>query len=90
MVLHSLRGGSADRAQHHAGKWGFPKIMGTFFGGPHFQDYNILGSMLGSPYFGKLPGILAPVVADFQASGLRKASKASTPLWIENWEDLRV
>ena len=36
--------------------WGFPKI--TFlgaFGGPHNKDYGILGSMLGSPYFGKLP-----------------------------------
>ena len=29
---------------------GFPKIRGTFFG-----DYNILGSVLGSPSFGKLP-----------------------------------
>ena len=29
--------------------------MGTFFGGPHNKDYSILGSILGSPYFGKLP-----------------------------------
>ena len=35
--------------------WGFPKIRGTFFGGPHNKDYNILGSILGSTYFGKLP-----------------------------------
>ena len=36
-------------------KWGFPKIMGTFLGGPNKKDYSILGSILGSPYFGKLP-----------------------------------
>ena len=35
--------------------WGFPKIKGTLFGGPHNKDYSILGSILGSPYFGKLP-----------------------------------
>ena len=35
--------------------WGFPKIKGTLFGGPNNKDYNILGSILGSPYFGKLP-----------------------------------
>ena len=29
--------------------------MGTFFGDPHNKDYSILGSILGSPYFGKLP-----------------------------------
>ena len=30
--------------------WGFPKIRGT-----HNKDYSILGSILGSPYLGKLP-----------------------------------
>ena len=34
---------------------GFPKIRGTFFGGPINKDYSILGSILGSHYFGKLP-----------------------------------
>ena len=34
---------------------GFPKLGGTLFGGPHNKDYSILGSILGSPYFGKLP-----------------------------------
>ena len=34
---------------------GFPKIRGALFGGPHNKDYSILGSILGSPYFGKLP-----------------------------------
>ena len=33
---------------------GFPKI-GVPFWGPHNKDYNILGSILGSPHFGKLP-----------------------------------
>ena len=32
---------------------GFPKIWGTNLG-PN-KDYSILGSILGSPYFGKLP-----------------------------------
>ena len=35
--------------------WGFPKVRGTFFGGPHNKDYSILGSILGSPLLGKLP-----------------------------------
>ena len=35
--------------------WGFPKIWGTLIGGPHNKDYSILGSILGSPNFGKLP-----------------------------------
>ena len=30
--------------------WGFPKIRGT-----NNKGYSILGSILGSPYFGKLP-----------------------------------
>ena len=36
-------------------KWGFPKIRDTLFGGLHNKDYSILGSILGSPYLGKLP-----------------------------------
>ena len=35
--------------------WGFPKIRGTILGGPYNEDSSILGSILGSPYFGKLP-----------------------------------
>ena len=35
--------------------WGFPKIRGVLFRGPHNKDYSILGSILGSLYFGKLP-----------------------------------
>ena len=34
-------------------KWEFPKIRD--FGGPNNKDYSILGSILGYPYFGKLP-----------------------------------
>ena len=33
---------------------GFPKL-GVPFRGPKNKDYSILGSILGSPYFGKLP-----------------------------------
>ena len=36
---------------------GVPKISGTFFGGPKSKDYSLLRSILGSPYFGKLPNI---------------------------------
>ena len=37
-------------------KRGLAKISGTFWGGgPCNKDYSILGSKLGSPYFGKLP-----------------------------------
>ena len=35
--------------------WGFPYFRGTLFRGPYNKDYSILGSTLGSPYFGKLP-----------------------------------
>ena len=30
-------------------------MRGTFLGGSYNKDYSILGSILGSPYFGKLP-----------------------------------
>ena len=33
----------------------FLKIRGIFFGGPYNKDYSILGSILGSHNFGKLP-----------------------------------
>ena len=32
----------------------FPKIMCTIFGGPNNMEYSVLGSILGSPDFGKL------------------------------------
>ena len=38
--------------------WGFPKIKGLFLWGPHNMEYSVLavlGSILGSPYFVKLP-----------------------------------
>ena len=35
---------------------GFPKVKGTFcWGVPNNKDYSLLGSILESPYFGKLP-----------------------------------
>ena len=36
---------------------GFPKLGVPFSKGPNNEDYSILGSVLGSPYFGKLPYI---------------------------------
>ena len=32
-----------------------PKLGGYHFGGPYYKDYNIFGSIWGSPYPGKLP-----------------------------------
>ena len=34
---------------------GVSQIWGYHFRGPHNKDYSILGSILGSPYIGKLP-----------------------------------
>ena len=47
-------------------KWGFPEIRGTLFGGPNNKDYSILGSILGSPDFGKVPnrGLKGPKMKD--------------------------
>ena len=41
MMLVEYLGGSQNKGYH--------------FGGPNNKDYSILGSTLGSPYFGKLP-----------------------------------
>ena len=49
-----LRGGLGPRFYLQL-IWGFPKIRGTLFGGPHNKDYSILGSIWGFPYLGKLP-----------------------------------
>ena len=34
--------------------WEFPKVRGTILEVPIIRTINILGSILGSPYFGKL------------------------------------
>ena len=34
---------------------GVSQNYGYLFGSPHNKDYSILGSILGFPYFGKLP-----------------------------------
>ena len=36
-------------------RWGFPKIRSTLLGVPIIRINSILGSILGSPYLGKLP-----------------------------------
>ena len=36
---------------------GVSQNQGYLFGGPYHKDYSIVGSILGSPYFGKLPSI---------------------------------
>ena len=35
--------------------WGVAKFRGTFLGVSFNKDYSSFGSILGSPYFGKLP-----------------------------------
>ena len=49
--------------------WRFPKIRGTFLGGPNNKDYSILGSILGSPNFGKLPYIYIDICTGFGLRG---------------------
>ena len=46
--------------------------LGYYFGGPHNKDYSILGSILGFPYFGKVPfGVLKTLKAGPLISCLR-------------------
>ena len=61
-VEYDSNQGSDSSRKHHfvSGKTCFPDLvvsqnLGYLFGGPYTKDYNILGSILGSPYFGKLP-----------------------------------
>ena len=55
--------------------WGFRKIGGTFFGGP-YNDYSILGYILGVPYLGKVPHITALVLINHFVGVSRAASTA--------------
>ena len=46
---------------------GFPKLWVPFFSGrggagAHNKDYQILGSILGSPYLGKLPDLFFTIL----------------------------
>ena len=52
---------------------GFPKIMGPFFWGPH-RDHNSFGIVLGSPYFGKLPSLVA-CLRSLQSGEFRKVEQ---------------
>ena len=42
----------------------FPNITSTMLGSPIIRDYSIFRSILGSPYFGKLPN-LAPTFVPY-------------------------
>ena len=44
-----------EHAEAQKGGLGCRVKLGVPFGGPYFQEYSIFGSILGSPYFGKLP-----------------------------------
>ena len=61
-VEYDSNQGSDSSRKHHfvSGKTCFPGLvvsqnLGYLFGGPYNKDYNILGSILGSRSFGKLP-----------------------------------
>ena len=41
---------------------GVSQNWGYHFGGPCNKDYSILGSILGSPYFGKLPNQVIAII----------------------------
>ena len=50
---------------------GFLKLGVSYWGGPHNKDYSILGSILGSPYLGKLPnGLESKGTLGFRVWGL--------------------
>ena len=55
---------------------GFPKLGGSLIGGPYNKDYSILGSILGSPHFGKLPYVASDGIlmsSALQAGGASNA-----------------
>ena len=58
---------------------GFSK-SGYLIGVPHNKDYTILGSILGSPYFGKLPYWLNAKNGNYY-SGLR-VSGLGLKVWV--------
>ena len=64
------RRSSSHETLHCAGWWsirGIPKIRDTFFADTYGKDYyRILGSILGSPYFEKLPFLL-PTACSIQS-----------------------
>ena len=41
----------------YIGIYGVSPNWGYLFGGPYNKDCSVLGSILGSPYFGKLPSL---------------------------------
>ena len=66
--------------------YGLPKIRGTFLGNPQNKDDSIFGSILRSPYFGKLPyGILGLGTADARPKPhvlLRPDSTRASGFWL--------
>ena len=59
-VASSTRGvpytsGKLENKPNKEHTYGVSQNYGYLFEGPHNKDYSILGSILGSPYFGKLP-----------------------------------
>ena len=60
---------------------GVPKIRGTFFVGPHIKDYRILGSILRSPYFWKLPYGSCSTRGTMGSPGYKKCMRALVGSW---------
>ena len=68
--------------------WNFPKIKGTFWGGPYNKGYSILGSILGSPYFGKPPytlGLSGPTLRGSQARRLAFLVGGGAGVWVSGF-----
>ena len=61
---------------------GVSQNKGYLFGGPHTKDYSILGSISGSPYFGKLPSRCCPKGPEV----FEKCLEASFGLWAQEAE----
>ena len=73
-------------SNHSPNKWGLPKIRGTVLGGPHNKDYSILGSILGSPYLGKLPnGVKFAFLTSVRSQGEPDARAGTREAPLEPW-----
>ena len=60
---------------------GCPKLRVPFFEGPHNKEFNILGSILGSPYLGKPPkGLHDAKAAEIRRPSEQKPLAPSEPI----------
>ena len=69
-----VTGAAAETKAWHRAYLGVSQNLGYHFGGPYNKDDSIWGSLLGSPYFGKLPfnAFLLGTLLDLVVSSLRR------------------